>query len=304
LPRAELLALIATGRLTARSSVSLKSEAFVQAGAMPALSMLASHPAYRFRDDDGMSPEWLERIDATAVPVALYRIAAERLTGLLLAVDGKRRKRIFFDKGDPVFVASTDRDELLGRRLVTNRIVSEKAIDLALTRQPPLRLGEALVSFGALGPAQLVRELAKQLEERLVSLGSWRTGEIRFYPGVTLVQTHHLRTREATLPLLTRMLREEYPPGEIAGILRPLTKEPLCPRQDAAERVARLGLSEGEAATLRLADGTATVRDVVARATAQQVPMSDALRAVFIGLSAGCFEAASFGREPTVPTVT
>jgi len=297
LPRSEMLALIATGRLNARSSVSTKAESFTQAGTVPALSKLANHPAYRFRDDDATSPAWLERVDETSVPVALYRIAAERLTGLFLAVDGKRRKRVFFENGDPVLVASTDRDELLGRRLVASRLVSDKAIELALTRQPPLRLGEALVSFGVLGAAQLVRELSRQLEDRIVCLGNWRRGEIRFYPDLKLERAHQVRTREPTLELLTRMVREEYAPGDIAALLRPITTERLCRRAPADKLFSDLGLLPTESATLAFADGKATVRDVVANATLDGVTMSDALRAVLIGLLSGCLEAAGFRSE-------
>ncbi len=293
LSRAEMLALIATGRLSARSNVSIQADTFIPASTVPALAALAAHPAYQFRDDELASPDWLQRIDATALPSALYRLALGRTSGLLVAVDGKRRKRIFFEKGDPVFVASTDRDELLGRRLIQSRIVTEKAVELALGSQPPFRLGEALVSFGALGAAQLVRELARQLEDRLGAVYGWRAGEIRFFGGARLDQSHHVRTREPTLEVLTRLVREQYAPGDIATLLRPVTKEALLPASPQAAPTI-LGLSAAETAVLALADGTATVRDVVTHATQGGIPMSDALRAIFIGLCSGMVRAASW----------
>jgi serine/threonine protein kinase len=294
LPRAEMLALLATGRLSARSHVSIKADAFVQVGNVPALSALAAHPAYRFREDDAVSPEWLERVDAVCIPTALFRLAREKQTGLFVAVDGRRRKRVFFDKGDPVFVASTDRDELLGRRLVAAGVVTESAIDVALGSHPPCRLGEALVSIGVLGAAQLVRELSRQLEDRLCDLGSWRNGEIRFFPGVTLEQEHHIRTREPTLYVLTELIREHYAPGDIAAILRPLTKEVLVPTAERDALAAELGQSLGDVAVLAMADGHCTVRDIVTLATQDGVAMADALRAVLIGLCSGCLTAPGF----------
>jgi len=293
LPRAEMLALLATGRLSARSHVSIKTDAFVQVGNIPALSTLAAHPAYRFREDDAASPEWLERIDSVCIPTALFRIAKEKRTGLFVAVDGRRRKRVFFDKGDPVFVASTDRDELLGRRLVAAGIVSEKAIEVALGSHP-LRIGEALVSLGALGAAQLVRELSRQLEERLFELGAWRNGEVRFFPDVTLDQEHHIRTRESTLKVLTELVREQYAPGDIAAILRPITKDVLVPSADRDALSLELGQGASDVAVLALADGTSTVRDIVTRATQAGIPMADALRAVLVGLCSGCLTCATF----------
>ncbi|HVW29504.1 MAG TPA: protein kinase [Polyangiaceae bacterium] len=291
LPRAEMLALLATGRLSAKSHVSIKADAFVQVGNVPALSALAVHPAYRFREDDQVSPEWLERIDAVCIPTALFRIAKEKRTGLFVAVDGRRRKRVFFDKGDPVFVASTDRDELLGRRLVAAGVVPEKAVEVALGSHP-LRIGEALVSLGALGPAQLVRELSRQLEERLFELGAWRNGEIRFFADVTLDQEHHIRTREPTLHILTELVREQYAPGDIAALLRPITKEVLVPSADRDVLAAELGHGSSDIAVLGLADGSSTVRDIVTRATQSGIPMADALRAVLVGLCSGCLTCA------------
>ncbi|HVU04184.1 MAG TPA: protein kinase [Polyangiaceae bacterium] len=288
LSRTEMLALLATGRLSARSHVSLKSDQFVTVEDVPALASLASHPAYRFREDDQASPEWLERIESATIPTTLYRLAASRATGLLVAVDGKRRKRVFLEQGNPVFVASTDRDELLGRRLVAARVVSERAVKLALASQPPFRLGEALVSFGALGAAHLVRELARQLEDRVSELGAWRKGELRFFSAATLDEGYHVRTREPTLTVLTRLVRDQYPPGDIASLLRPFTKEPVGHGPGAREAAADMGLTTEERAVIDLAlRGGVTVRDVVTRGTQSGVAMADALRAVFVGLCSG-----------------
>jgi serine/threonine-protein kinase len=296
LRRAEMLALIATGRLSARSHVSLKEEGFVTVNRVPALSALAAHPAYRFRDDDATSPEWLARIDAVQIPMSLYRLAIQKRTGLLVVVDGKRRKRVFLDKGDPVFVASTNRDELLGRRLVASNVVSEKDIERALSQNPPHRLGEALVAAGVLGAAQLVRELARQLEDRLIDVGSVRSGEIRFFPELTLDQQWHLRTREPTLELMTRLVREQYAPGDIAALLRPITRERLHVAPSLQGVTPLLGLSEDERRVLNVAGGQA-VRDIVTRSTQDGVPMAVALRALFIGLCSGVLMAKQWPPE-------
>jgi serine/threonine-protein kinase len=298
LPRADMLALLATGRLSARSSVSGEADGFVHAGDVPALSALAGHPAYRFREDDDVSPAWLHRIEPASVPTTLYRLAAERRTGLLAVVDGRRRKRVFFEAGDPSFIASTDREELLGRRLVRARIIHEKSLDAALSLEPPLRVGEALVAAGAMGAARLVRELARQLEDRLIDLGSWEAGELRWFPDVRLAQTHHVKTREPTLTVLTRLVREQYAPGDIATLLRPITKEVLTPGPVRGLTAAALGLASAELSAFALVDGSVTVRDVVTQAMSAGVGMADALRAVFIGLCARVFAAASWPPGP------
>jgi serine/threonine-protein kinase len=289
--RSEMLALLATGRLSARSHVALSSDSFVPANAVPALAALAAHPAYRFRDDDATSPEWLERIDAATIPTILYSLVLSKKTGLLVAVDGKRRKRVFLDRGDPVFVASTDRDELLGQRLKASGAISERILEFALASQPPFRVGEALVSFGAIGAAQLVRELAKQLEDRLIDLGRWRSGELRFFPDVTLDENKQVRARESTLALMARLVREAFPPGDIAGLLRPVTKEALATSPTYDQFASQLELTPGEAAVLNLAEDSSTVREAVSRASEGGIAMAEALRAVFIGLCSGALVA-------------
>jgi len=289
--RSEMLALLATGRLSARSHVALSSDSFVPANAVPALAALAAHPAYRFRDDDLTSPEWLERIDAATIPTILYSLVLSKKTGLLVAVDGKRRKRVFLDRGDPVFVASTDRDELLGQRLKASGAISERILEFALASQPPFRVGEALVSFGAIGAAQLVRELAKQLEDRLIDLGRWRSGELRFFPDVTLEENKQVRARESTLSLMARLVREAFPPGDIAGLLRPVTKEALATSPTYDQFASQLELTPGEAAVLNLAEDSSTVREAVSRASEGGIAMAEALRAVFIGLCSGALVA-------------
>lgn len=298
--RGEMLALIATGRLSSRSHVSLTEEGFITVNRVPALSALATHPGYRFRDDDCTSPEWLERIDGVQVPAALYRLAMARRTGLLVVVDGKRRKRIYLDKGDPVFVASTNRDELLGRRLVAGGLAAERDIEHALVKNPPHRLGEALVAAGVLGAAQLVRELARQLEDRLVDAGGFRSGELRFFPDVTLEQQWHVRTREPTLSVITRLVREQYAPGDIAAMLRPLTKERIdfAPGQESLLHL--LGLTDSE--LLALSSVGESLRDIVTRSTTAGVAMADALRAVFIGLCAGVLASGHWPGEAPVRT--
>jgi hypothetical protein len=258
---------------------------------VPALAPLANHPAYQFRDDDQVSPETLERIDPLVLPMTLYRLAIQRRSGVLLAVDGKRRKRVFLHHGDPVFVASTDPDELLGRRLVAAGTVPDKMVELALGNQPPLRLGEALVSFGALGAAQLVRELSQQLADRIVALGGYRAGELRFYSGATLDESMHVRTREPTLHILTRLIREQYAPSDIAGLLRPITKEALSLGPAYRTFVSLLGLTEQETKALMTAERSTTVREAVTTATQQGVAMADALRAVFVGLCSSVLRA-------------
>ena len=135
------------------------------------------------------------------------------------------------------------------------------------------------------GAVQRVRELSRQLEDRVAALGSWRSGELRFFSDTVLDESLHVtRTREPTRSVLTRIVREEYPPGDIAALLRPFTKETLTPGAKYAALTRLLGLTPSETSVLALAEHGGTVRDIVTHATQNGTAMADALRAVFIAL--------------------
>ena len=123
------------------------------------------------------------------------------------------------------------------------------------------------------------------------ALGGYRSGELRFYSGTTLDESLHVRTREPTLHVLTRLIREQYAPSDIAGLLRPITKEALTLGPAYRTFVSLLGLTEPEAKALMTAERSTTVREAVTTATQQGVAMADALRAVFVGLCSSVLRA-------------
>jgi hypothetical protein len=297
LNREQLLEMLATGRATAKTLVSLDGEHFLPAGAVPALAPLASREAFAFAAPAAADVEWNLPLNRVAVPSLLYSIAVQRRTGLLIVKDSVRQQRIFLENGDPTFVASTDRAELLGHRLVASGAVQAKLVELALLNQPPHRLGEALVRLGALTPPQLLRELATQLEDRFLALSQFRTGEMLFVPGKKSSE-ESVRPPTPTLQLITRFIRESYDAAEVASLLGPLASRPLTrgPRYRAFSTL--LGLEKTEFSALERASGTASVQTLVAELAREgTATMPEALRGVFIGLSAGVLRAEGWPHE-------
>jgi hypothetical protein len=225
------------------------------------------------------------------LPQALYGLAVERCSGLLIARDGDRQKRIYLSAGDPVFSSSTDRDELLGRRLVASGILPVRALDRAFALHPPLRIGEALVAARALGPAKLLRELVGQLEDRVVELGRWQRGEIAFVRGKG-AGVEPLRPRTPTLALVTRLVRATYDSAEIAGLLAPFEGVPVVATNRHAALLPSLDLNAAESAAVEQAPTASSIRELSTKLAGQGTAhTSDTLRGVFIGLSAGLLSA-------------
>ena len=285
--RARLLELIATGRLPLDAPVSESGDEFVPLGAIPSLSKLAVREPYRFGEAIDDRAEWVRPIHRATLPQALYELAIERCSGLLIARDGERQKRIYLSAGDPVFSSSTDRDELLGRRLVASGVVPVRALDRAFALHPPLRIGEALVSARALGPAKLLRELVGQLEDRVVELGKWQCGELAFVSGQR-AGIEPLRSRTPTLALVTRLVRAAYDSAEIAGLLAPFERTAVSPTSRHAALLPSLDLNAAERAAVEQAPSAPSIRELSAELAQQGTAhISDTLRGVFIGLSAG-----------------
>lgn len=289
--RSDLLEMLATGRVAADSQVSVDGVHFVEAREVPALSDMAARSAYQFRDRAPAQPDWASPLWRTTLPHALFSMAIQRRSGLLIVRDGQRQKRIYLEHGDPVFIASTQREELLGQRLVRSGLVDSSVVELALRNQPPMKLGEALVTLQAIKPPYLLRELVLQLEERFAELLSWSDGWLAFYAGATHDETP-LRTERPTLELITRSVRMSFAPSEIASLLAPIAKSPVTrgPRYRAVATL--LGLKATEFAALEQATTAPSVQQLTHDLPRQRIAsMSDTLRAIFVGLSAGLLRA-------------
>ena len=167
----------------------------------PLLGPISLRPEYAFDDAlcgrrSGKSAVMRCPLDPPTLPERLGTLFKGAVTGLLVARDGSKQKRVYLDRGRPVLVASTDPTELLGARLVGAGWLGEaqlaRAIEYAILWR--CGLGEALVRIGALQAAPLLRFMVDQLRDRVAELGAWRQGELVFFPG------EHSARRAPSLP--------------------------------------------------------------------------------------------------------
>jgi hypothetical protein len=156
----------------------------------PLLGPISLRPEYAFDAPrsgrrSGSSAVMHCPLDPLTLPERLGTLFKGAATGLLVARDGSKQKRVYLDGGRPVLVASTDPTELLGARLVRAGWLGEaqlaRAIEYAILWR--CGLGEALVRIGALHAAPLLRFMVDQLRDRVAELGAWRHGELVFFPG-------------------------------------------------------------------------------------------------------------------------
>ncbi len=92
------------------------------------------------------------------------------------------KKRFFFKDGVPVAASSNILNEVLGRLLMQEGIISqreyEKSLDLVLKEKR--RHGEVLISMGLLSPEKLESFLTLQLKRRLLKIFSWNEGTYHY----------------------------------------------------------------------------------------------------------------------------
>jgi hypothetical protein len=229
-------------------------------------------------------------LDRSRFPTFLFRLAIRGETALLVARDGSRMTAISWDEGNPTYSMSSDRDSLLGARLVRDGLISEQQLVKAvecLTEMEDGRLGDVLVEHRALMPADLLRAIVDQLKNRVTSLGTWESGEIWCATDARRPECV-VKISESGVSLLTTMVRSNYSGRELSRILAMLGDGPIAASPIASIDITQLGLTPQEQLALTTVAGTRSLERFMTEAvTKRSLHPDDVLRAVFVGLSAG-----------------
>jgi hypothetical protein len=116
---------------------------------------------------------------------ALFGLHRARETGLLLVHDGDLRKDAYLKDGRPVFLSSNVPSERFGQFLVLNKRIDEHDLGVALEsmKTDNNRLGATLVRLGLLEADELLNELRRHHQERLLELCCWQEGRYEFHHG-------------------------------------------------------------------------------------------------------------------------
>lgn len=227
---------------------------------------------------------WYEKLDRARFMGVLCGLVAGRHTGLLRVCSGAREKRLYFSSGALSFIASTEPEELLGRRLVAHGALRAVDVDRALITAAAQRrrLGEALVAHGLLPAHVVLRALIAQLEERFLELGNWHEGVLAFYADAH-TKLPGVRVQASPLELVFRLVRQSYSSSELRRILTPVETHALL-RSD----FSGLPFSDAEQHVLRAIDRAPSLNSLVARLAALEgVSPIDTYRAVFLAMSSG-----------------
>ena len=121
----------------------------------------------------------------TTVAELLRNLYEEHTDGVLTTRQGEVEKQIFFAYGSPIFATSNQREDRMGAILYRQGKVTREDLIRAVetAKKSGKRFGTILVELGIITPEDLVQTVIVQVEEIILSLFTWESGEYRFKAG-------------------------------------------------------------------------------------------------------------------------
>ena len=281
-----LIELFATGQAGKETEIARESGSFKDASHFAELSRFVTSAALQWSVAFPLDATGRKPVNRAELPARIFALSLARETGLLIAIFGAKKKKVYLVEGVPEFVASTDKRELLGEHLIARGQVLRMEVEMALAMLPRFgRIGDALVGLGVLRPIELFRAIHEQTQERFMELFKWKGGEMAFVRGA--------RSHEETFPLgvdpfelIARGVRQGYSAKEVQALLGPLGDAPIEPILPPPVRIDAFRLPEREAELLRSLRAPTTLPRLIAQRGAEgSAGPEEVMRAVFLGLS-------------------
>jgi hypothetical protein len=114
----------------------------------------------------------------------LLFLAMTKKTGILILKREKVTKKIYYERGDIVFAASSLTEERLGDILMKQKKITQEQYDQSVERiEPGKRQGRVLVEMGVINPEELWEIVCEQVEGIVYSLFQWEQGYFEFLEG-------------------------------------------------------------------------------------------------------------------------
>lgn len=132
-------------------------------------------------------PQEVPWLPLRAAPLmrCLAAIVEEKRTGALVVQDGPRWRRVYFRDGVVSLIASSDKSELIGERLIAANLATRtqvaQAVEYSLRTRTPI--AAALAQSCNIPALRLMRELIAQSTARFLALGDHRSGQFAFLQG-------------------------------------------------------------------------------------------------------------------------
>jgi hypothetical protein len=215
-------------------------------------------------------------------------------------VSGDFSARIFVIMGELGFIASTELQQLLGQRLLSEGKVTQKHLAhlLKQSAKSGQRLGETCVRAGLLTREEVKGALVAQRRERLIGTTKKNAATVSFVPGISSGE-ELLSDRASRLAWISSLCIEAYSSEDVASFLASFRERRIDPGPVVVVP-GELAVPDPMRRALHYAASSENLRELTESLQSERVARpSETLMAVFIGLSAGILSVAGW---PSLPS--
>jgi tetratricopeptide (TPR) repeat protein/ActR/RegA family two-component response regulator len=238
-------------------------------------------------------------LTSTPFPRLQAQLYQRRATGALFLLSGRVKKIVYFKEGHPCYIKSNRLSECLGKVLVRERMITEAQCKESLHRmaESVRQQGTVLIEMDVITPHDLVVGLALQLRTKLMEIFTWTRGEYLF-KSEAKVPAEVIRLDVSNATLIADGVRETWDTERLTEALGPHQERYFVNSPDPELRFQELSLEPEERELLDRADGTKTLRQLLADAP---LPARKAMTVYYVLLVTGVMEAS---KQPLAQPVT
>lgn len=204
-------------------------------------------------------------LSKTSLPELLHLIYKKKDDSAALDIVREPvKKRIYFKNGIPVAATSNILNEVLGRLLLHEGIISQADYEASLEKvlKEKKRHGEVLVSMGLMTPERLEAFLSTQLKTRILRTFSWNEG-VYLYTRTPVPANLTLYPQSPAL-LITEGIQNGFYPAKKANLLaKDLMDKKLKVTEEAAYSAEDFRLNLQEKRFLESFDGARTLKEIL-----------------------------------------
>ena len=202
----------------------------------------------------GVTPTATGLFSKTPFAHVLVYLHTRELSGTLEIRDGDDLDHVYFQKGCPAKVRSSEPVEPLGRVLLDMGLVDEESYNVSLQAlaQGQGLQGQILLSMGSLTMPSLIRGLKEQLTRKLIRLFRLPNASYAYYDGVNFLRGYggDEVLRIDPLPVLYMGVRSSYDDARLDQLLGPVAGQPMKLLDTADVRRFGLGADEVDLCTM------------------------------------------------------
>ncbi|MBN2493846.1 MAG: response regulator [Deltaproteobacteria bacterium] len=201
------------------------------------------------------------------VPAVLWRLHAQRVTGLLSFQSRNDEKGIFFEGGVPVGVRSSLRADRFEEMLLREGLIDREAYAEARVKGliQARALAAHLVERGLLMPDELYPAVRRHLESCILGLFEWTQGKASYQPRLA-DDGEKVRLSRPLPALILDGIRHKYllerMVRELGGASTLIAPVPVEDRAPGAPEPSDLALSARELEILRLVNGLRPIEEI------------------------------------------